>query len=286
MAWVSSRWRARPGPLFRFASRARCPLGFKAPCFAPAHRNSRWGTEPTIIGSTASPCCIASPSRTAPSPMPAASSRATPSAPLEAPARFPTPNSPPIRAALCLAASPPGSIRTLPTIAASMSWTMAATSSPSPRRRYRCASIPTRSRHSACSPTTRRCPAKSPPRTRITTQTRKRHYNYVVSFGLHSVYRLIAVSDNGAQQVVAEIPVDRPSYMHSFGMTERHLVLVEFPIVVSALELKFSGKPFIQNYRWLPERGLKFHLVEKDSGKVDNGHARRSMLRLPSCQRL
>jgi carotenoid cleavage dioxygenase-like enzyme len=97
---------------------------------------------------------------------------------------------------------------------------------------------------------------------------RKRHYNYVVSFGLHSVYRLIEVSDDGAQKVVAEIPVDRPSYIHSFGMTERHLVLVEFPIVVSALELKFSGKPFIQNYRWLPERGLKFHVVEKDSGKV------------------
>lgn len=97
---------------------------------------------------------------------------------------------------------------------------------------------------------------------------RKRHYNYVVSFGLHSVYRLIAVDDSGAQQLVAEIPVDRPSYMHSFGMTERHLVLVEFPIVVSALELKFSGEPFIQNYRWLPERGLKFHVVEKDSGKV------------------
>lgn len=98
--------------------------------------------------------------------------------------------------------------------------------------------------------------------------SRKCHYNYVVSFGLHSVYRLIAVSDDGAQQLVAEIPVDRPSYMHSFGMTERHLVLVEFPIVVSALELKFSGKPFIRNYRWLPERGLKFHLIEKDSGKV------------------
>ncbi len=115
---------------------------------------------------------------------------------------------------------------------------------------------------------TRRCQARSPPRTRITTRARKRHYNYVVSFGLHSVYRLIAVDDSGAQQLVAEIPVDRPSYMHSFGMTERHLVLVEFPIVVSALELKFSGKPFIQNYRWLPERGLKFHVVEKDSGKI------------------
>ena len=43
--------------------------------------------------------------------------------------------------------------------------------------------------------------------------------------------------------------------------------------MVSPLELKFSGKPFIQNYRWEPERGLMFHVVEKDSGKlVRTGH--------------
>ena len=29
-----------------------------------------------------------------------------------------------------------------------------------------------------------------------------------------------------------------------------------------------SGKPFIQNYRWQPERGLIFHVVEKDTGRL------------------
>jgi carotenoid cleavage dioxygenase-like enzyme len=56
--------------------------------------------------------------------------------------------------------------------------------------------------------------------------------------------------------------------MHSFGMSEDHLVLTEFPLVVSPLDLKLSGKPFIQNYRWEPERGLVFHVVEKDTGKL------------------
>ena len=60
----------------------------------------------------------------------------------------------------------------------------------------------------------------------------------------------------------------RPAYMHSFGMSEDHLVLTEFPLVVSPIELKFSGKPFIQNYRWEPERGLVFHIVEKDTGRL------------------
>ena len=56
--------------------------------------------------------------------------------------------------------------------------------------------------------------------------------------------------------------------MHSFAMTERYLILVEFPLTVGALDLKLSGKPFIQNYRWEPERGLRFHVVDKDSGEI------------------
>jgi beta,beta-carotene 9',10'-dioxygenase len=95
---------------------------------------------------------------------------------------------------------------------------------------------------------------------------RKCHYSYMVEFGLNSRYRLFSLADDGSQAQVAEIAVDRPAYMHSFAMTERYLVLVEFPLTVSALELKFSGKPFIQNYRWQPERGLKFHVVDKESG--------------------
>ena len=96
---------------------------------------------------------------------------------------------------------------------------------------------------------------------------RTRHYSYMVEFGMQSHYRLFSVGDDGAQDLVAELPVDRPAYMHSFAMTERYLALVEFPLTVSALALKFSGKPFIHNYRWEPERGLRFHVVDKDSGR-------------------
>lgn len=103
---------------------------------------------------------------------------------------------------------------------------------------------------------------------------RRCHYSYMVEFGLNSRYRLFSVSDAGEQQQLAEIPVDRPAYMHSFAMSEHYLALVEFPLVVSALELKFSGKPFIRNYRWRPERGLRFHVVDKETGRlVRTAHA-------------
>ena len=94
------------------------------------------------------------------------------------------------------------------------------------------------------------------------------HYTYIADFGMKSVYRLCRIGADGKQKVVANVPVARPAYMHSFGMSEDHLILTEFPLVVSPIELKFSGKPFIQNYRWEPERGLVFHVVEKDTGRL------------------
>ena len=97
---------------------------------------------------------------------------------------------------------------------------------------------------------------------------RRCHYNYVADLGMSSIYRLVSIGDNGKQRLVAKIPVKQPAYMHSFGMSADHLVLTEFPLRVNPLDLRLSGKPFIQNYRWEPERGLVFHIVEKDSGRL------------------
>ena len=98
---------------------------------------------------------------------------------------------------------------------------------------------------------------------------RQRHYSYMLQFGRKSTYRLFGIdSEAGRQEVIAELAVDRPAYMHSFGMSKQHLILTEFPLVVNPLRLRFSGRPFIENYRWEPERGLRFHIVEKDTGRV------------------
>jgi beta,beta-carotene 9',10'-dioxygenase len=97
---------------------------------------------------------------------------------------------------------------------------------------------------------------------------RRCHYNYIVDFGMKSLYRLCRITDSGKQRGVARLPVERPSYMHSFGMSQDHLVLTEFPLVVNPIELRLSGRPFIRNYRWEPERGLVFHIVAKDTGEI------------------
>jgi carotenoid cleavage dioxygenase-like enzyme len=98
---------------------------------------------------------------------------------------------------------------------------------------------------------------------------RGRHYTYVLEFGRRSKYRLFGIDQGtGREAVVATLPAERPAYLHSFGMSERYLVLAEFPLVANPLRLKLSGKPFIRNYQWEPDRGVRFHVVDKESGHV------------------
>lgn len=98
-------------------------------------------------------------------------------------------------------------------------------------------------------------------------------FSYVVDFGRRTHYRLFAIPDDGSpERVVAEMGVDKPAYMHSFAMTERYLVLTEFPLVVDPLRLMLGLAPFIRNYRWTPERGLRFHVFDKDSGALVASH--------------
>lgn len=94
------------------------------------------------------------------------------------------------------------------------------------------------------------------------------HYNYLLEFGATSKYHFYAVSAKSRhRQHLATIPVKNPAYMHSFAMTERYLILTEFPYLSNALRFLVGRKAFIQNYGWEPSRGTLFHVVEKDSGE-------------------
>jgi beta,beta-carotene 9',10'-dioxygenase len=95
----------------------------------------------------------------------------------------------------------------------------------------------------------------------------RRGYSYVISMGRKSAYRIFTDAA-GTQRVLCELPVDRPAYMHSFGMSERFLVLTEFPLRVNPLRLAFSGEPFIRNYRWAPEAGTVITVISKADGSV------------------
>ena len=93
--------------------------------------------------------------------------------------------------------------------------------------------------------------------------------NYVTHFGPRSSYRVYAQpAGSRRRRLIAKVGVGEPGYMHSFGMSERYVVLAEYPLVVNPLRLGLSGEPFIDNYRWEPGRGTRFIVVDRNSGKL------------------
>ena len=96
-------------------------------------------------------------------------------------------------------------------------------------------------------------------------------FNYFIRFGRKTSYVIWKMKDHEAtREVVAEIEIKYPSYMHSFALTENYVVLAEFPFVVTPIDLEKRKKPFILNYRWEPSRGTSYLVVDRKTGVVTN----------------
>ncbi len=98
-------------------------------------------------------------------------------------------------------------------------------------------------------------------------------YNYTTDMSVISHYKVFKLSGNSnKRELIASVPALKPSYMHSFAMTENYIVLAEFPLKVcpSQLLLGFSllDRPFIDNFKWLPEGGTQFQVIDKRDGNV------------------
>jgi beta,beta-carotene 9',10'-dioxygenase len=91
--------------------------------------------------------------------------------------------------------------------------------------------------------------------------------SYATHFGPFSAYRVYGQGQHQSdRRVIARIPARFPAYMHSFAITERVVVLAEFPFIVTPAAIPLSGRPFIANYRWRPDRGTRFRAVDIATG--------------------
>jgi carotenoid cleavage dioxygenase-like enzyme len=97
--------------------------------------------------------------------------------------------------------------------------------------------------------------------------------NYTGHFGPRTSYRVYAAGEVGAKRrLIGSLPVKRPGYMHSFGMSERYVVLAENPLLVNPMSMPLSKKAFIDNYEWQPERGTRFIVMDRHTGEVQGIH--------------
>ncbi|HEY5143478.1 MAG TPA: carotenoid oxygenase family protein [Solirubrobacteraceae bacterium] len=71
--------------------------------------------------------------------------------------------------------------------------------------------------------------------------------------------------------VIASIPDPKIPYMHSFAITDRHVILVTFPLVIDQLAMMKGalkrGGGVVDHFRWEPERGSTFHVFDRETGE-------------------
>jgi carotenoid cleavage dioxygenase-like enzyme len=96
--------------------------------------------------------------------------------------------------------------------------------------------------------------------------------NFAAHFGRRHHYNIYARRSRTDGRVIASLQVKEPAYMHSFAVTERHVVLFENPLRVNPLKLALSSKSFIHNFRWRPEEGVRIHVFDRATGALTGTH--------------
>ncbi len=94
-------------------------------------------------------------------------------------------------------------------------------------------------------------------------------YNYRLHLGFDTSYRLYELTGDQDPECLFELPVDRPAYTHSFGMSDSYLILAEIPLKSpGALDFLLGNEPYADKFRWVPEEGTRIIVVDKDTGEV------------------
>ncbi|XP_054854612.1 carotenoid-cleaving dioxygenase, mitochondrial [Eublepharis macularius] len=109
-------------------------------------------------------------------------------------------------------------------------------------------------------------------------------YNMGNSYGKHgSNYNIIQIPPQksspddtnlqGAKILCTIQPQNKmkPSYYHSFGMSENYVIFIELPLKINLWKLitaKSLGKSFLEAISWEPEHKTRFHVVNKLTGQV------------------
>ena len=68
------------------------------------------------------------------------------------------------------------------------------------------------------------------------------------------------------RRVLARWPAREMPYLHSFGLTPRRAVIVSHPLLVRPRTMLWSEKPYIEHFRWQPERGTRLVVLDRGGG--------------------
>lgn len=74
------------------------------------------------------------------------------------------------------------------------------------------------------------------------------------------------------RQMIGKVGGRFPSYIHSFGMSGRYIIHIDFPLVAFpvSLLLRFGFLSYAGLFKWKPEFGTRISLINRATGEVDH----------------
>jgi beta,beta-carotene 9',10'-dioxygenase len=97
--------------------------------------------------------------------------------------------------------------------------------------------------------------------------TRRAMINVGTSFGPKNELWILRHATSGRQrEVEGKLSLKRIPYLHDFGLTDRHAVLIAHPLTINPLTSLFSNKGYIEHFRWRPERGTTLWKFDRKAG--------------------
>jgi beta,beta-carotene 9',10'-dioxygenase len=98
---------------------------------------------------------------------------------------------------------------------------------------------------------------------------RKQVVNFATKFGASGVVSIYEHGGNErSRRVVGSWRTSRVPYIHSFGLTAAHAILVAHPFTMKPLDMLWSNRGFIDHFEWRREDGTRLVMVDRSSGAL------------------
>jgi beta,beta-carotene 9',10'-dioxygenase len=91
--------------------------------------------------------------------------------------------------------------------------------------------------------------------------------NVATQFGVDGVISVYEHAPAERQRrVVGSWRTKHVPYVHTFGLTPKHAILVAQPFTVSPVKMLWSSKGYIDHFDWHPEQGTRLVLIDRSGG--------------------
>ncbi|MBL8272025.1 carotenoid oxygenase family protein [Steroidobacter sp.] len=93
--------------------------------------------------------------------------------------------------------------------------------------------------------------------------------NVATGFGVSGVVSIYEHSPAARQRdIIGSWRTKRVPYIHTFGVTPKHAILVAHPFAVSPVKMLWSSKGYIDHFDWQPEQGTRLVVIDRSNGQI------------------